>query len=106
MHTLASDLERGEKEISVKPTGNVTKQEVDEESPSKSNPAEERYLVNLDAEEDPRNISKYRKWIIIFVLCSGALCSTCSTSMVRMGRINYKVTWYGRADDLYVGCIC
>ena len=96
MNTLASNLERGEKEVSAKSAGNVSKQEVNEESPSKSNLAEDPYLVNLDTEEDPRNMSQYQKWLIIFVLCSGALCSTCSTSMVCIDRLNfYTMIWKG-----------
>ena len=43
---------------------------------------EDRFLVRLDPRDDPRNMDAYQKWIIVFVVCCGALCTTCSTSMV------------------------
>lgn len=64
------------------PTGNLTMGAVEARSTTKESKGDP-FLVELDPEEDPKNLSKYRKWSIIFFVCTGALCSTCSTSMVR-----------------------
>jgi hypothetical protein len=41
------------------------------------------FVGTLEEDEDPRNFSMLRKCIILFVVASGALCSTCASSMVR-----------------------
>lgn len=41
------------------------------------------FLVSLTPPEDPRHMAVFRKWLIVFVVSCGALCSTCSSSMVR-----------------------
>ncbi|KAI0344703.1 MFS transporter [Trametopsis cervina] len=42
---------------------------------------DDKYLVHLDAEDDPKQMSVMRKWIILIVVCSAALCATCASSM-------------------------
>lgn len=41
------------------------------------------FVGTLDEDEDPKNFSFLRKCLIVFVVSSGALCSTCASSMVR-----------------------
>lgn len=40
------------------------------------------YEVHLEPHDDPKNLSELRKWLILFVLCNGTLCSTCASSVV------------------------
>ena len=40
------------------------------------------YLVTLGPEDDPKNFGKFRKWAVVLVICTGALCATCASSMV------------------------
>ena len=40
------------------------------------------YEVQLDPHEDPKNFPAARKWLILFVICTGTLCATCASSMV------------------------
>ncbi|KAF9553357.1 MFS general substrate transporter [Agrocybe pediades] len=49
--------------------------------PKSSNPADEDFLVSLDESQDPQNMATARKWIIVFVISSAALCVTCASSM-------------------------
>lgn len=41
------------------------------------------YVGKLDPDEDPQNFSMLRKVVLLFVISTGALCSTCASSMVR-----------------------
>lgn len=41
------------------------------------------YEVRLESAEDPKNMSLARKWFILAIICTGTLCSTCASSMVR-----------------------
>ena len=40
------------------------------------------FLVDLRPEDDPKNLPVFRKWLILFVVCTGTLCSTSASSMV------------------------
>lgn len=42
----------------------------------------DKYQVNLEAEDDPKNFAVWRKWMIVFAISSGALCATSASSMV------------------------
>ncbi|KAJ3536252.1 hypothetical protein NM688_g6864 [Phlebia brevispora] len=42
---------------------------------------EDQFQVTLDAEDDPKQWSLAKKWFIVMVVCSGALCGTCASSM-------------------------
>jgi hypothetical protein len=42
----------------------------------------ERIEVTLDPSEDPKNLSLLKRWTVVLVCCSAALCVTCSSSMV------------------------
>lgn len=92
--TLSSDVEKTGKEASFQfpPAKNGAKGDADTDSPTKSESGEDPFLVGLDVEEDPRNMPRFRKWLIMFVVCTGALCSTCSTSMVRTGPVRREYT--------------
>ena len=50
---------------------------------SQRSSAVDGFLVELDPEEDPKNLPAWKKWQIILVICFGALCTTCASSMVR-----------------------
>ncbi|KAK7696651.1 hypothetical protein QCA50_001309 [Cerrena zonata] len=39
------------------------------------------YLVTLSPEEDPKNRSAFRKWLIVVTVSMSALCVTCASSM-------------------------
>jgi len=43
---------------------------------------EEKHQVTLDDSEDPQNCSTFRKWVVVFVISSCALCVTCASSAV------------------------
>lgn len=45
--------------------------------------APDKLEVALEQEDDPKALPVWRKWIIVLVICSGALCATCASSMVR-----------------------
>ncbi|KAI0700693.1 major facilitator superfamily domain-containing protein [Cytidiella melzeri] len=53
------------------------------------------FVGTLDEDEDPKNLSFLRKCIIVFVVSSGALCSTCASSMAAFAET-------GTARDLHV----
>lgn len=38
--------------------------------------------VTLDPNEDPKNFPLARKWLIVLVMSSAALCATCTSSIV------------------------
>ena len=40
------------------------------------------YEVTLESSDDPKQRAVWRKWLIVSVICSGALCATCASSMV------------------------
>lgn len=40
------------------------------------------FKVELSSDDDPKNLPIFRKWVILFVVCTGTLCSTCASSMV------------------------
>ncbi|KAK7444059.1 hypothetical protein VKT23_015456 [Stygiomarasmius scandens] len=41
---------------------------------------DEKYQVTLEDSEDPQNCSTFRKWVVVFVISSCALCVTCASS--------------------------
>ncbi|KAL6306779.1 major facilitator superfamily domain-containing protein [Sparassis latifolia] len=56
--------------------------------------SEDEYLVSLDDEEDPKNRSTARKWVIVLVISSAALCATFASSVAAF-------TEAGLAEDLH-----
>lgn len=54
------------------------------------------YEVVLEPHDDPKNMSAFRKWTIVLVICSGALCATCASSMA-------SFTETGISQDFHVG---
>ncbi|GBE89555.1 Efflux pump atB [Sparassis crispa] len=56
--------------------------------------SEDEYLVNLDAAENPKNLSTARKWVIVIVISTGALCATFASSVAAF-------TEAGLAKDLH-----
>ena len=45
---------------------------------------DDEFLVTLDARDDPKRMRTSRKWTVVLVVCSGAMCATCASSMVRV----------------------
>ncbi|KAH8108393.1 MFS transporter [Phellopilus nigrolimitatus] len=41
----------------------------------------EMKLVSLEPEDDPKNIPHFRKWLVVLVISSAALCATCTSSI-------------------------
>ena len=41
------------------------------------------FEVVLEDHEDPKNMSVWKKWCVVLVICSGAICATCASTMVR-----------------------
>ncbi|KAI0684802.1 major facilitator superfamily domain-containing protein, partial [Cytidiella melzeri] len=57
---------------------------------------EDRYLVRLDEQDDPKRMKNLQKWVIVLVVCSGALCATCASSVAGFAET-------GISRDLHVG---
>ncbi|KAI0812553.1 major facilitator superfamily domain-containing protein [Irpex lacteus] len=57
---------------------------------------DERYLVRLDEDDDPKLMATSKKWVIVLVICSGAFCATCASSVA-----GFAESGVGR--DLHVG---
>ena len=43
-----------------------------------------QFKVSLDPTEDPQKMATARKWLIVILICTSALCVTCASSVVRM----------------------
>ena len=48
--------------------------------------------VELEPHEDPKNMSQWRKIIVMSVISSGALCSTCASSMLSLIMCSWAVS--------------
>ncbi|KAI0093212.1 MFS general substrate transporter [Irpex rosettiformis] len=57
---------------------------------------DDRYLVRLDNDDDPKHMDLSKKWAIVLVICSGAFCATCASSVA-----GFAESGVGR--DLHVG---
>ena len=86
--TLSPDVEKGKDEMvasGLRPPPSSTKimstSKVEQLTSSLAG-GKEDIFVELDFEEDPRNMATWRKWLIIFVICTAACCGTCAGSMV------------------------
>ncbi|GJE92265.1 MFS general substrate transporter [Phanerochaete sordida] len=62
----------------------------------KDEESKDPYEVVLDPADDPKNMNSFRKWVILLVICSGALCATCASSMA-------SFTETGISEDFHVG---
>ena len=60
----------------------VIKTEIDDKTGQPLGSPVQGLLVELDADEDPRNWAKWRKWLIILIVSTGATCATCGSSVV------------------------
>lgn len=60
--------------------GHAEVREVDEEK--------RLVLTKLDESDDPTRFSTARKWLIVLVISSAALCTTCTSSIVRRPRMH------------------
>jgi hypothetical protein len=62
---------------------------VNGQSPEKSDDR----LVSLDPAEDPLCFSTFRKWLAVMVICAGAFCVTCASSVVRSTPSTSRSAW-------------
>ena len=46
-----------------------------------------QYEVHLEAKEDPKNHTSFRKWLIVLLICTAAFCVTCASSAVSCSRL-------------------
>lgn len=70
-------------------------------APQSSEKSEEvdKFLVKLDHDELPTSFPMMRKWFIMFVICSCAMCVTCASSMVRLVLVSrYRVSAHTLLD--------
>lgn len=44
--------------------------------------ADSPYKVELSPEDDPKNLTTFRKWLIVAIISTSALCVTCASSVV------------------------
>lgn len=77
---LAGDFEKGAQKEYSAPSDDASPVATIVKEPDSD---KEQFLVALDANEDPKNISLLHKWVIVLVVSTSALCSTCASSMVR-----------------------
>ena len=54
------------------------------EGPVQDKDDDESWLVRLGDDDDPKRMSATKKWIIVLVICSGAFCATCASSVVSL----------------------
>lgn len=66
------------------------------ESPSEDE--KDPYLVTLEPEDNPQNMSAPRRWVAVLVISSASLCVTCASSVV--SKIVSRLS-----DQAYVGTI-
>jgi len=67
-----------------------------EEQTQVQDAAESLYKVSLSPEDDPKNISTFKKWLIVFIISTSALCATCASSVAAF-------TEAGVSRDFHVG---
>ncbi len=65
--------------------------------------SEDRFAIQLQPDDDPKGLPSLRKWITVLVVCSGALCATCASSVVSHA-LAFVVP--GGSDFLTVGGLC
>ena len=75
----AADIEAGESQ----PSTEVNSQAASILSEKLAIGRDPAFLVHLDPPESPKHLSSWRKWIIVLVVSTSALCATCTSSMVR-----------------------
>ena len=63
----------------AEPSTNVSESDPDLPNRMRWDP---QYKVALDPEEEPKNMSEARKWLIVFLISSSALCVTSASSVV------------------------
>lgn len=67
---------------------NDTCQEVEADEPGQGGDGSPekngRTEVQLDAEDDPKQLPVFRKWLTVLTICTAAVCVTCTSSIVRL----------------------
>ncbi len=51
--------------------------------------ADSPYKVELSPEDDPKSLTTFRKWLIVSIISTSALCVTCASSVVGFLRLFY-----------------
>ncbi|KIJ64167.1 hypothetical protein HYDPIDRAFT_175592 [Hydnomerulius pinastri MD-312] len=70
--------------MSARTSGTIdpnTEAAIDELKQSPNKEAIEPYLVTLEPEDNPQNMSALRRWIAVLVISSASLCVTCASSV-------------------------
>ena len=88
-HARAADLEKGKDPKSVPPLASPDLSPSSTRAPSPAGEmehkvvdcAEKAFLVSLGPNEDPKSFTLLRKWAIVLVVSTSALCSTSASSM-------------------------
>jgi len=95
-----NDVEKQEKQEEQEPTPPEPDHEDEEATSTPSTAAvalagtDDPYRVILDPDEDPKSFSNFRKWVIVLVISTGALCATFASSAA-------SFTEDGLAKDLH-----
>lgn len=109
-----NDLEKTSVDVSQRPPVDLDEQEKQEPRRQLAPSDEDPYLVFLDSNESPKNWSLLRKCIVVFVVSTGALCSTFASSIVSMfpcsrtwchanARLQAAFAEPGEAETFHVG---
>lgn len=83
--------EKREAQCSVKEENEVSGGTQVNEDPVQDKGDDESWLVRLGEDDDPKRMSTSRKWIIVLVICSGAFCATCASSVVSLMLLPYTM---------------
>jgi hypothetical protein len=68
---------------------------------STSQNAEDSHFVVLQPEDNPQNMSLFRRWLAVLVISSAALCVTCASSIVSQ----FVCRDLGLVTDHVPGCV-
>lgn len=79
LDTEKSDLEANQQRTPIDLAEQQKGEPLNDIQPSEKDP----YLVFLDEDESPKSYTFFRKCLIVFVVSTGALCSTFASSVVR-----------------------
>lgn len=79
--TLASPMENDYPDDVKKK--NPEKTQLQNDDASYSHGKKGKTVVSLGPNEDPKSLPLARKWLIVLIMSSAALCTTCTSSIVR-----------------------
>ncbi|TCD65444.1 hypothetical protein EIP91_002657, partial [Steccherinum ochraceum] len=80
-HTAKAEPRSADIEKAVEKTIDETKVTDVEDASRNTVRWDPEYEVTLDADEDPKMLPTWRKWMIVILICTCALCCTCASSV-------------------------